>query len=103
MLPQLDAQVVLAITLAATVTYSLRLGGLLLSARFPRTGRFRQAMNALPGSLLFALVIPSIVAEGTWGVVAASLTAVVMLRSRNTLLAMLLGMAVVFAARRFAG
>uniref|UniRef100_C6E241 Branched-chain amino acid transport n=1 Tax=Geobacter sp. (strain M21) TaxID=443144 RepID=C6E241_GEOSM len=100
MLPRVDAQVVLAITLAALVTYSLRLGGLLLSARFPRTGRFRQGMNALPGSLLFALVIPSIVAEGAWGVVAAGLTAVVMLRTRNTLLAMVLGMAVIFAARR---
>ncbi|WP_085812102.1 AzlD family protein [Geoanaerobacter pelophilus] len=100
MLPRLETQVVLAIALAALVTYSLRLGGLLLSARFPRTGRFRQGMNALPGSLLFALVVPSIVAEGTWGIVAAGLTAAVMLRSRNTLFAMLLGMAVVFAARR---
>ncbi|BCG47987.1 branched-chain amino acid transport [Citrifermentans bremense] len=100
MLPRLETQVVLAIALAALVTYSLRLGGLLLSARFPRTGRFRQGMNALPGSLLFALVFPSIVAEGTWGIVAAGLTAAVMLRSRNTLFAMLLGMAVVFAARR---
>ena len=101
MFPAIEPQVLLAVGLAAAVTYSLRLGGLLLASRFPRSGRFRRGMNALPGALLFSLVLPSIVAEGFWGLLATVLTALVVLRSRNTLLAMLTGMLVIFLARKF--
>ncbi|HBA86812.1 MAG TPA: AzlD domain-containing protein [Geobacter sp.] len=96
----IETQVLVAVGLAAVVTYALRLGGLLLAARFPRAGRFRQGMDALPGALLFSLVVPSIVSEGIWGVVATALTAIVALRSRNTLAAMLSGMLVIFIARK---
>jgi uncharacterized membrane protein len=102
MLPAIKPQVVLAVGLAALVTYSLRLGGLLLASRFPCAGRFRQGMNALPGAMLFSLVVPSIVAEGMWGILAAGLTAVIMLRTRNSLLAMLVGMLVIFVVRNMA-
>jgi uncharacterized membrane protein len=101
MLPAIKPQVLLAVGLAAAVTYSLRLGGLLLATHFPRSGRFRQGLDALPGALLFSLVLPSIVAEGYWGLLATVLTAMVVLRSRNTLLAMLVGMSVIFIARKF--
>jgi uncharacterized membrane protein len=101
MIPAIEPQVLLAVGLAAAVTYSLRLGGLLLASRFPRAGRFRAGMDALPGALLFSLVLPSIVAEGYWGIVATVLTALVVLRTRNTLLAMLTGMLVIFLARKF--
>lgn len=100
MLPAIEPQVLLAVGLAAGVTYSLRFGGLLLASRFPRSGRFRRGMDALPGALLFSLVIPSIVAEGLWGLVATVLTALIVLRSRNTLAAMLAGMLVIFVARK---
>lgn len=100
MLPVVDAQVLLAVGLAAAVTYALRLGGLLLASRFPRSGRFRRGMDALPGALLFSLVLPAIVAEGVWGLLAAGLTAIVVLRTRNTLAAMLCGMLVIFMTRR---
>jgi len=99
MLP--EPQVILAVGLAALVTYSLRLGGLLLASRLPRSGRFRRGLDALPGALLFSLVLPSIVAEGYWGVLATVLTATVVLRTRNTLAAMLSGMLVIFLARKF--
>ncbi|TGU74313.1 AzlD domain-containing protein [Geomonas terrae] len=101
MQPAIETQVIIAVALAAAVTYSLRLGGLLLASRFPRSGRFRKGMDALPGALLFSLVLPSIVAEGVWGLIAAAVTALVVLRSRNTLAAMLCGMLVIFLARRF--
>jgi uncharacterized membrane protein len=100
MFPAIKPQVLLAVGLAAVVTYSLRLGGLLLASRFPRAGRFRKGMDALPGTLLFSLVIPSIVTEGVWGLVAGGLTALTVLRTRNPLLAMLVGMLVIFAARK---
>lgn len=100
MLPGIEPQVLIAVGLAAAVTYALRLGGLLLAASFPQSGRFRRGMDALPGALLFSLVLPSIVAEGLWGLLAAGLTAVVVLRSRNTLAAMLCGMLVILVARK---
>lgn len=100
MFPAIETQVLIAVALAAGATYSLRLGGLLLASRFPRSGRFRRGMDALPGALLFSLVLPSIVAEGVWGLVAAALTAIVVLRTRNTLAAMLCGMVVIFAVRQ---
>ena len=93
-------QSVVAILLAAAATYSLRLGGLLLASRMPKTGRFRRGMDALPGALLFSLVLPPIVSEGVWGVVAAALTALIAFRTRNTLLAMIAGMAVIFIQRQ---
>lgn len=101
MQPAIETQVVIAVALAAAVTYSLRLGGLLLASRFPRSGRFRRGMDALPGALLFSLVLPSIVAEGAWGLMAAALTGIVVIRTRNTLAAMLCGMLVIFLVRRF--
>jgi len=100
MFPAIEPRVLLAVGLAALVTYSLRLGGLLLAAHFPRTGRFRQGMNALPGALLFSLVVPSIFTEGVWGLLAGGLTALIVLRTRNTLLTMLAGMLVIFVARK---
>lgn len=99
MLPSIDSQVLVAVGLAALATYSLRFGGLLLATRFPKTGRFRQGMDALPGALLFSLVIPGLVTEGGWGVLAGGLTALVVWRTRNTFLAMLAGMLVIFLSR----
>lgn len=99
-MPAVETKTILAIGLCALATYSLRLGGLLLASRFPRAGRFRKGMDALPGALLFSLVLPSIVAEGIWGVVAGALTALVVVRARNPLLAMLVGMLVIFTARK---
>lgn len=93
-------QVLPAVGLAALATYALRLGGLLLATRLPRAGRFRRGMDALPGALLLALVLPSIAAEGGWGLLAAACTAFVALRTRNTLLAMLAGVAVICVQRR---
>ncbi len=90
-----------AIACAALVTYGLRLGGLVLAARLPRSGRLRRGMDALPGALLFALVIPSITHEGVWGIIAAALTVLVAIKTRNTILAMLVGMAIIFAQRQF--
>ncbi len=103
MLPAIEPQVIIAVGLAAVATYSLRLGGLLLASRFPRAGRFRQGMDALPGALLFSLVLPSIISEGIWGILAGLLTALVVWRTRNTLAAMLVGMLVIFTVRKVGG
>jgi len=96
----LDPQLLLVMSLGALATYSLRAGGLLLASRLPRKGRLAAGMRALPGALMLSLVVPSIFHAGPAGMLAAGLTAAVAWRGGNTLLAMLLGMAVIFIARR---
>lgn len=78
--------VYIVITAAALVTYSLRFGGLLLAGRLPKTGRFRKFMDALPGTILLSLIIPSVLAAGFWGWVATACTALCSLRTGNVLL-----------------
>ncbi len=66
-----DPNILMAIFMAAAVTYCLRFGGLMLADWLPRTGRFKRFMDALPGSILVSLVAPGILAAGWWGCVAA--------------------------------
>ncbi len=103
MFPAIESQVLVVVGLAVVATYSLRFGGLLLASRLPKTGRFRQGMDALPGTLLFSLVIPGLASEGFWGLSAGGLTALVVWRTGNTFLAMLVGMSVIYLFRTFIG
>jgi len=91
--------VVLAIAGAALVTYAFRFGGLLLSEKLPSTGRFKDFMEALPGTILVALVAPGIAAAGLWGCLAALATALLVWKSGNVFIAMLSGMLIVAGAR----
>ena len=98
-----DLSVALAIALATIVTYSLRIGGLLLADRLPDSGAFKRFMDALPGTILVSLVAPGILQAGLWGMVAASLVILTAIKSKNAFFAMLVGMAVVAASRYLAG
>ena len=94
--------VILAIAGAALVTYAFRFGGLLLSEKLPRTGRFKAFMEALPGTILVALVAPGIISAGLWGCLGALSTALLVWRTGNIFVAMLSGMVIV-AGSRFLG
>ena len=94
-----DLSIVLAITGAALVTYSLRLGGLLLAGHLPKNGGFKRFMETLPGTILLSLVAPGISCAGTLGGVAALATALCAWKTKNLLLAMLVGMSLVAAGR----
>ncbi|MDJ0781964.1 MAG: AzlD domain-containing protein [Desulfosarcinaceae bacterium] len=89
----------LVIGMAAAVTYLLRSGGLLLAEALPRRGRVKQFMDALPGTILVALVAPGVYQAGLPGQIAALATALCAWRSGNVLLAMVVGMAVVAGGR----
>jgi uncharacterized membrane protein len=91
--------VVLAIAGAALVTYAFRFGGLMLAEKLPSTGRFKDFMEALPGTILVALVAPGIVAAGFWGCLAALATSLLVWRTGNVFIAMLSGMIIVAGAR----
>jgi uncharacterized membrane protein len=94
-----DFTIFLAIAGAALVTYALRLGGLLLAGRLPRNGGFRRLMDALPGTILISLVAPSIASAGILGGVAALATAFCAWKTRNILVAMVVGMVIVATGR----
>jgi len=97
--PDNTLAVTLAIAGAALVTYAFRFGGLLLSERLPNTGNFKNFMDALPGTILVALVAPGIAATGVWGCTAALVTALLAWRTGNIFVAMLSGMLIVAGAR----
>ncbi len=91
--------VFLVIAGAALVTYGFRFGGLLFSEKLPSTGKFKDFMEALPGTILVALVSPGILAAGVWGSVATVATIVLVWKSGNIFAAMLGGMLIVAIAR----
>jgi uncharacterized membrane protein len=88
---------------AAIVTYSLRLGGLLMADRLPRSGPVKRILDTLPGTILLALVAPAIYREGIWGLVAIVFVVLGAKMSKNALVGMLLGMAVIIIQRRLVG
>jgi uncharacterized membrane protein len=96
-----EINVALVICGAALVTYALRLGGLLLAEKLPRTIVFRAFMETLPGTILLSLVAPAVVEAGPLGGFAALATALCALKTRNLLVSMLAGMGIVALGRLF--
>lgn len=84
---------------AACVTYSLRFGGLLLAGRLPKTGRFKRFMDALPGTILLSLIVPTALSGGVWSWVATLCTALCSLKTGNVFLSMMVGVAIVAGSR----
>ena len=91
----------LVIALASAVTYLLRSGGLLLAGTLPDHGRVKQFMDALPGTILIALVAPGVFQAGIPGQAAALATGLCAWRTGNVLLSMVVGMGIVAGARFF--
>jgi len=94
-----DLSIAMAIAGAALATYSLRLGGLLLAERLPQNGGFKRFMETLPGTILLSLVAPGIFSAGMLGGAAAMATALCAWKTKNVLLAMIVGMGIVAAGR----
>lgn len=93
---------IIAIAGSALATYSLRFGGLVLSDKFPQSGRFKKFMETLPGTILVSLVVPEIVSVGFWGGIAALSTALCVWKTKNVFFAMLVGVAIVAVSRQLA-
>lgn len=89
----------LAIGCAALVTYGLRISGLLLAGRLPKTGRFRKFMDALPGTILLSLIVPAAMAAGPAGWLATLATGLCSIKTGNVFLSMVVGVALVAVGR----
>ncbi len=82
-----------AILLASGLTYGLRLGGLLLADRLPKSGPARRFLDCLPGTILLSLTVPGALHAGVEGIIGLGACLLVFLRTRNLLLTMAAGMA----------
>lgn len=91
----------LAIAAMAAVNYAIRAGGFFLMGYVPLTPRVRHILNALPGAVVMAIVLPLMVRGGlpAWAAVLASIA--VMALRRNDLIAVICGMAVAALIRAF--
>jgi branched-subunit amino acid transport protein len=95
----MSLEALIAILGMAAVTFAIRAGGLLLANRLPTTGFVASWMRHVPGAVLAALVAPAILAGGAAEAVAAAITALIYLVSRNLFAAMLGGVLAVYLAR----
>jgi uncharacterized membrane protein len=91
----------LAIGAMTAVNYAIRTGGFILMGYVPLTPRVRAILNALPGAVVMAIVLPLVVRSGlpAW---AAMLVAVALMTwRRNDLLAVVCGMGAAALIRAF--
>jgi branched chain amino acid efflux pump len=94
-----DWRVLAAIFVMALATYAMRAGGFWLMGHVPPSPRLRRMLEALPGSVLAATVLPIVVRDGLAAMLAIAATGTVMLVVRKDLLAVVTGMAVAALAR----
>ena len=89
----------IAIIAASIITYSFRLGGLLLADRLPQAGPLRYFLDALPGTILVSLVVPSALNAGWQGLIGVAACLGIYFRTKNLLLTMIMGVLTVYVAR----
>ena len=88
-----------AIVVAATVTAFTRFAGFWMMGRVTLTPRILGMLNALPGSVVPALIVPIIVKEGMPAGAAVIAVVLIMIWRRNEFLALAAGIAVAAAIR----
>ena len=83
----------------AVATYAMRAGGFWMMRHVPPSGRLRKMLEALPGSVIVATVLPIVVRDGITAMLAIGVAIAVMLLVRRDILAVMAGMAVAASAR----
>jgi len=85
----------------AIATFAIRLGGILLGQRLPRSGAWARALNALPGCLLVSLVAVALLSGGPKEWAAAALAVAAAVLTRSLPLTMVVGIVSIWALRSF--
>jgi uncharacterized membrane protein len=91
-----------AILAMALATHFIRLAGYAMMARVTVTPRLQRMLNALPGSVVAATVLPIVVKSGPAAVLGIAIVMAVMIFRRNEFLAVCIGVGAV-ALMRAAG
>jgi uncharacterized membrane protein len=95
----IDAATCVAIATMAGATYLTRVGGFWVMSHIPPSPRVRRILEALPGAVVMATVVPLVAREGLPAILAIAAAGLAMVVRRNDLLAVLAGMAAAAAAR----
>jgi uncharacterized membrane protein len=93
------ADVMLAIAVMTAVTVAMRLGGFWLMGYVTVTPRVRRMLDALPGSVIAAAVLPAVVQGGLVACLAVMSAMLAMYLTRSDIVAVLIGVAVAALAR----
>jgi len=83
----------------ALMTYTTRAGGLWLMGRIPISPRIEAGLDHIPGAILTALLAPAALAGGRAEAIAMVVTILIAARTKNILLAMTAGVALVWVLR----
>jgi uncharacterized membrane protein len=94
-----DFGVLAAFAAMAVATYAMRAGGFWMMQHVPPSARLRKMLNALPGSVIVAAVLPIVVRDGITAILAIGAAVVAMLLTRRDIVAVVAGMAVAITAR----
>lgn len=94
-----DIGVVAAIVAMAVATYLTRISGFWLMAHVPLTARLRRMLEALPGAVIAATVLPIVVKVGMPAALAVAASLAAMIVRRNEFLAVAVGIGAAAAAR----
>ena len=89
----------IAIAAMAGATALMRLGGFWLMGHVAITPRVRRMLEALPGSVVVAIVLPIVVKEGAPALIAVAAVIAAMLIRRNEFIALGIGLAAAIGAR----
>jgi uncharacterized membrane protein len=88
-----------AILAMAGATFAMRAGGFWVMAHVPLTARLRRILEAMPGAVVVATVLPIAVREGLPALLAIAAAGAAMMIRRNDFLAVVAGMVVAALAR----
>jgi uncharacterized membrane protein len=91
--------VFIAILAMAAVTYPMRAGGFWLMGHVPLTPRLRRILEALPGTVVVATVLPILLREGVAAGAAIAAALLVTFIRRNDFVALLAGIGAAAAVR----
>jgi uncharacterized membrane protein len=83
----------------ALVTYATRAGGFWLMGLVTPTPRIEAWLRQIPGAVLVAIIAPAVLASSLAETLAALATMLVAIRTKNVLVAMLVGVAAVWLLR----
>ena len=97
---QTSIPALIAILGMALVTYLTRISGLLLMSHVTLSTRLKAWLGYIPGAVIVSLVAPTIFGTGFAELGASLATVLVATRTRNILLSMIVGVAVVWALRQ---
>jgi uncharacterized membrane protein len=96
---QSETLTLIAILGMALVTYVTRAGGFWLMSLVTPSPRIRAWLQQIPGAVLVAIIAPTVLSSSLAETLAALATALVAIRTKNVLIAMVVGVAAVWLLR----